>query len=317
MLCSRLISNHNNFRDGIQAVDQRLLKLLGGKEDIYPQVLEERFPRVFGKILELIETPHIEDFLQDLMVDKRGGERAGFPPEAAAEIIRLSNYFHSLREEDKEINAWGDIPEYKRQEVEQLGYEFTPQGLLKSVEDGNQDAVQVFLSCGVDLEIRDERDWTPLMISAFNGNEEFALLLIKCGAKISTCDKTGYTPLHWAAYNGYDKVVKLLLDKGADPNVQSQFGWTALMQSATRGHLLACGYLLAKGADVNLTSMDGWTALHKAANNGHTQIVKLLLDKGANRYAQYQDGSTPLDLAVKAEHQDIVDLLHPGNRISV
>lgn len=298
-------------------MDKRLLKRLDGNENIYPKVLEARFQRVFNKILELCETEHIEPYLEDLMLDKRGGERAGFPPEAAVEIIRLSNYFHALNQQiNKEVNPWDEVPLFKRDEVEKLGYDFTPQGLLKSVEEGNQDAVQVFLSCGVDLEVRDERDWTPLMISAFNGNEEFALLLIKCGAKITARDRTGYTPLHWAAYNGYDKVVKLLLDKGADPNIQSQFGWTALMQAATRGHLVSCAYLVAQGADVNLSSVDGWTAIHKAANNGHTQIVKLLLEKGADRYAQYQDGSTPLDLAVKSGHQSIVDLLNPGQRLS-
>jgi ankyrin repeat protein len=298
-------------------MDQRLLKMLDGNEDIYPHLLEARFPRVFNKLLELSETTHLEVFLQDLLMDKHGGERAGFPPEVAREIFRLGNFLHALQQQEKEISAWDEVPQYKRDEVERCGYEFTPQGLLKSVEDGNQDAVQVFLSCGVDLEVRDERDWTPLMISSFNGNEAFALLLIKCGAKIATRDKAGYTPLHWAAYNGFSNVVKMLLEKGADPNVQSQFGWTALMQAATRGHLLACAYLLAQGADVNLASVDGWTALHKAANNGHTQIVKLLLEKGANRLAQYQDGNTPLDLATKAEHQDIIALLNSWQARSV
>lgn len=293
-------------------MDPRLLKLLGSKEDIYPHGLEDRFPRVFNKLIELLDTPHIDAFLQDLLMDKRGGERAGFPPDVAREIFRLLNFFHEAKEQVKEINAWDAVPQYKREEAERCGYDFTPQGLLKSVEDGNQNAVQLFLSCGVDLEVRDERDWTPLMISSFNGNEEFALLLIKCGAKISTRDKAGYAPLHWAAYNGYANVVKILLEKGADPNVQSQFGWTALMQAATRGHLLACAYLLAQGADVNLSSVDGWTALHKASNNGHTQIVKLLLEKGADRFAKYQDGNTPLDLAVKAGHQDIITLLSSG-----
>lgn len=291
-------------------MDQRLFKLLGSDEARYPQLLEAKFPRVFAKILELIDTPHIESYLDDLMVDKRGGDRAGFPPEAAAEIIRLGNYLHAMSKKGQTVGAWDDVPQYKREEVERFGYEFTPQGLLKSVEENNQDAVHVFLSCGVDLEVRDERDWTPLMISSFNGNEAFALLLIKCGAKIAARDRNGYTPLHWAAFNGFANVVKALMEKGADPNAVSQFGWTALMQAATRGHLLACGYLIARGAEVNLATLDGWTALHKAANNGHIQIVKLLLEKGADRYARYQDGRTALDLAAKAKHYEIVDMLN-------
>jgi len=291
-------------------MDQRLFKLLGNNDALYPHLLEDKFPRVFGKILELIETPHIQVYLDDLMVDKLGGNRAGFPPDAAAEIIRLGNYLHAMNKQGKEVSLWDNIPQFKRDEVARLGYNFTPQGLLKSVEDNNQDVVQVFLSCGVDLEVRDERDWTPLMISSFNGNEEFALLLIKCGAKINARDRNGYTPLHWGAFNGYGNVVRALLQKGADPNAVSQFGWTALMQAATRGHLLACAYLIAQGADVNIATVDGWTALHKAANNGHTQIVKLLLEKGADRNARYQDGTTPLDLATKAGQPEIIALLN-------
>lgn len=287
-----------------------LLNLLNGNEDIYPRVLEERFPRVFGKILELWQTPHIDSYLQDLMVDKRAGDRQGFPPDAAMEIIRLSNYLHELRSAAKEAQAWEDIPEYKRHELMRLGYEFSANGLLKSVENNNHSAVQVFLSCGVDLEVRDERNWTPLMVAAFNGNLEFAQLLIKCGARYSTRDKNGYTPLHWASYNGHVDVVKMLIEKGAAPDQPSQFGWTALMQAATRGHLLVCAYLIFRGADVNLATTDGWTSLHKAANNGHTEIVKLLLNKGANRYAKYQDGNTPIDLAIKAGHLDIVAMLN-------
>ncbi len=291
-------------------MNERLLSLLKGNEDIYPHVLEERFPRVFGKLLELWQTPHIDDYLKDLMVDKRAGDRQGFPPAAAMEIIRLSNYLHELRAAGKEVQAWEDIPEYKRQELIRLGYDFSPHSLLKSVEDNNQNAVQVFLSCGVDLEVRDERNWTPLMVAAFNGNLEFAQLLIKCGSRVATRDKSGYTPLHWAAYNGHVDLVKLLIEKGAEPDSPSQFGWTALMQAATRGHVLACAYLIFRGADVNLATTDGWTSLHKAANNGHTEIVKLLLSKRANRFAKYRDGSTPLDLAIKAGHLDIVEMLN-------
>ena len=151
-------------------MNERLLNLLEGNEDIYPHMLEEKFPRVFGKLLELWQTPHIDTYLQDLMVDKRAGDRQGFPPEAAMEIIRLSNYLHELRNTGKEVQAWDDIPEYKRHELMRIGYEFSPTGLLKSIEDNNQNAVQVFLSCGVDLEVRDDRNWTPLMVAAFNGN---------------------------------------------------------------------------------------------------------------------------------------------------
>ena len=118
-------------------MNPRLLKLLNGNEDIYPHLLEEKFPRVFNKLLELWQTQHIEAYLQDLMMDNRAGNREGFPPAAATEIIRLSNYVHELLNPGKEIDAWDQVPEYKRHELERFGYEFNAQGLLKAVEDNN------------------------------------------------------------------------------------------------------------------------------------------------------------------------------------
>lgn len=292
----------------MKSLNQKLLKALRGDDTRYPHLLEERYPRVFGNLLASLEAQHIADFLQDLLMDKRGGAREGFPTEVAKEIFQLLNFFQE-QGTSVELDAWGQIPEYKRLELQQFGYEFTPESFFKAVEEGDENVTQIFLSCGVDLEARDEREWTPLMVSSFNGNEAFALLLLKCGAKISVQDKNGYTPLHWAAFSGFTEVVKLLLDKGANANTQSLYGWTALMQAATRGHLLPCAYLIANHADVNLKSVDGWTALHKAANNGHTDIVKLLLSKGADRFAEYQDGTTPLDLATKAKHAEIIQLL--------
>ncbi len=291
-------------------MNPRLLDLLHGDTAIYPHVLEEKFPRVFNKLLELWQTPHIEAYLQDLMVDKRGGDRDGFPPEAATEIMRLGNYLHASRNAAPAASVWDEVPEYKRHEIERFGYDFSAAGLMKSVEENHVDAVQTFLTCGVDLEACDERNWTPLMAAAFNGNLAFTQLLVKSGAKLTTRDRNGYTPLHWAAYNGHAEVVKYLISKGVETDTRSHFGWTALMQAATRGHLVTCAYLISQGADVNAVTSDGWTSLHKAANNGHLEIVKLLLSKGASRAAKYQDGSTPLDLALKAKRLDIADLLN-------
>ena len=60
-------------------MNERLLKILEGHTEIYPYILEEKFSRVFNKIMELCETKLIEAYLLDLMVDSSGGTRQGFP----------------------------------------------------------------------------------------------------------------------------------------------------------------------------------------------------------------------------------------------
>jgi ankyrin repeat protein len=298
-------------------MDEKVLQILNGNKSQYPHALERQFVRILNRIVELWDTPQIESYLQDLMLDTRGGTRQGFPKEVASDIFNLSRVYDnyvSQKTQPKSTDAWSDILERSKLEAEQKGFVVIPGDFMKSIESGNVEVVQKSLLQGVDLESRDERHWTPLMISSFNGNEKLAMILICKGANIHVRDRTGYTPLHWTAYNGFDKVVEMLVREGADVNARSDFGWTPLIQAATRGHMIVVMRLVAGGADVNAISNDGWTALHKAAINGHEQIVKFLLSKGADPEIEYTDGSTALTLAIKNRHSGIIELLQSYNK---
>lgn len=298
-------------------MNEIMLKLVMGKDNLYPRALEQQFPRIVNKIIELWDTPQMEAYFLDLMVDKRGG-RQGFPGVVATEIYYLSQVYDRTRklEKGKDVNPWAHLNLNKQQEIAGKGYQYSAQGFLKSAEAGDKSAILLFLESGIDINTRDERGWTPLMISSFNGNEEIAELLIRSGADVHAKDNAGYGPIHWAAFNGFDKVIKLLLGKGANPNAQSNFGWTPVMQAATRGHLAAVKQMIDGRADVNLASKDGWTALHKATSNGHVDVVKLLLTAGANPDLKYQDGSTALSIATKNRNDALIALLcaisHPS-----
>lgn len=292
-------------------LNERVLQRLNGEERYYPHLLEQQFPRVLHRIIDLWDSPDIEHYFQELMVDSRGGARQGFPTAVASEIFALYNFYSSQHQHpEAHANVWETIPELKEHELRELGYTYSRESFASAVEAGNASAVKVFLSCGVDVDARDEREWTPLMISSFNGHEDMAALLVRCGARIQAQDRNGYTPLHWAAFNGFLSVVELLLAKGARIDAPSQFGWTALMQAATRGHAQVVATLLARGADPDNKTQDGWVALHKAAANGHSEVVLLLLEKGANRAIAYPDGSTALSLAEKNHHTQIVRILN-------
>ncbi len=293
-------------------MDEKLLHMLNGREALYPKKLEQQYPRVLNRIIELWYSVAIDSYLTNLLVDDRG-DRHGFPPDVVSELFTLGQVHAKLRSQkdpSTEItDPWANVDNSKRTDLIRQGYDFSPKGFIQSAEKNDREAVALFLGSGMDVDTRDDRGWTPLMVSAFNGNEEMALLLIRCGADINAKDKAGYGPLHWASFNGYSNVVKLLIEKGANPNALSNHGWTPLLQAATRGHLIAAGQLIAGGANVNLASNDGWMPLHKAAANGHTEMVKLLIAKGADRGAQYSDGTTPMDLAAKNKHKVIAALL--------
>lgn len=304
------------FEHTSQIMNPRLLNILDNREQNYPHALEQQYPRVLDRIMELWDSTDIDAYFTDLMVSNRP-DRKGFPPQVASDIMYLSSV-HGRQHVREEVSHLGNAPRTIQQEqaprtiqqeIEQQGVPYSPQGFLKACESGKSGMVALFLNSGMNVDTCDDRQWTPLMISAFNGNQEMAALLIKSGAYIHHKDTAGYTPLHWAAFNGFTKVVKLLLDKQADVNARSNHGWSALLQAATRGHLSVSMMLIEKGADVNAASNDGWTPLHKATANGHFAEVMLLLEKGANPGAKYGDGATALDLAIKNRDEKIVAAL--------
>lgn len=294
-------------------MNEAMLKLLGGRTNLYPHELGKRYMRIVNRIVELWDTPEIDSYFSELMLDTRGGTRQGFPMEVVSEIMLLSKVHdltHCKENALPQRDPWVEVERNKRLEIEALGYDCTPEGFLKAVEKGDRKATAAYLSAGLPVDAQDERGWTPLMVSAFNGNEELAELLIRSGADVHIKDHGGYGPMHWAAFNGFRKVVRMLASKNADVNARSHHGWTPLLQAATRGHLDACIALIGAGADVNLGSNDGWTPLHKACANGHGDIVELLLLRGANRNAHYGDAVTPLALAIKNRREDIVAMLN-------
>src|SRR5262245_51627992 len=99
---------------------------------------------------------------------------------------------------------------------------------------------------------------------------------VKKGADVNAKDSKGFTALMIAAEKGLTPIVQVLLDKGADANdKEPKQGRTALMLAAGNGHLETVQALLAKGADVQEKDVNGRTALIIAADKGLTPMVQL------------------------------------------
>jgi hypothetical protein len=89
-------------------MNQKMLELLGEHADKYPKAIEQQFPHVFAKLLELWGTDEMRSFLDDLMMSKRPG-RQGFPDVAAAEVWALSSAYSKLNPSPESGSPFDDL----------------------------------------------------------------------------------------------------------------------------------------------------------------------------------------------------------------
>ena len=91
----------------------------------------------------------------------------------------------------------------------------------------NAELVELLLSYGARLEIRDDGEWTALHWASAEDSLEVAEYLIEMGADIEAESEDG-TPLHCASNGNALEVAKLLIDSGADVNAKDRIGGSPL-----------------------------------------------------------------------------------------
>ena len=89
----------------------------------------------------------------------------------------------------------------------------------------------------VDVDVRDERQHSALMLAAYGGHLAIVALLLRYGADPNATDSSGNTVLMCAAFNGHIDTVRLLLGSGADPTRTNAAGMDAPAFAAQFGRL--------------------------------------------------------------------------------
>ncbi len=104
--------------------------------------------------------------------------------------------------------------------------------------------------------------------------------LLEKGADVEVKDEKGWTPLMWACAKGHADVARLMIENGADIEAKSEDGSTALMFACWKGHADVARLMIEKGADVKAKGVKGVTALMWACVNGHADVARLMIEKG-------------------------------------
>jgi len=158
---------------------------------------------------------------------------------------------------------------------------------------GQFEKIKKFIKSGFDVNSRDEKGRTSLILACHNDNRDIVNLLITNGAEVNASDNIGLTPLHEAARNGYKNIVEQLIERGANVNAKTlddpgPYDWFYEHWQACSTPLhLAVSYidvtkvLVSNGADINAKDEGGHTPLQNAVFHGDKNVVEFLIAKGA------------------------------------
>jgi ankyrin repeat protein len=218
--------------------------------------------------------------------------------------------------------------------------------LIEAVQCGGiQPVLDTLLGCS-NLNVRDSKGRTPLIIAAMNGSVDLVKKLLKFNASVHVKDESDISVISHACRQGHLDVVKVLAEeKDFDPTLRNWRGTPATV-AASEGHYHILRFLLpimtidaiktefvraggrgqdgtarlilkfvtdkdinARGIYINAKDIRTNTALHYAAANDRPRLVQFLLQRGAGLEVTDSSGMTPLADATKAASLEALKLL--------
>ena len=91
----------------ISFLREKMLALLGDKASAYPRQIEQHFPRILAKLVDLWGKPAAGAYLNELMFSDDRTNRQGFPSDVASELLRLSMLHDALLSPKKPSSQGG------------------------------------------------------------------------------------------------------------------------------------------------------------------------------------------------------------------
>lgn len=192
---------------------------------------------------------------------------------------------------------------------------FRDSQLLNAAGTGDAEKISLLLDAGADLEARDDRDRTALLVASAADHLDAARVLVSAGADPDALDDRHDTPWLVTGVTGSVAMARVLLEASPDLTIRNRFGGVSHIPASERGHADYVAFAVEQ-TDIAIDHVNdlGWTALLEAVILGRgtepwQRIVETLVDHGADTSIADRDGVTPLQHARRLGFTEIADIL--------
>lgn len=187
--------------------------------------------------------------------------------------------------------------------------------LLSAARGGNAAKVALLLAAGADVETRDFRERTPLLLAVTEDRVDAARALVAAGADPDALDDRHDTPWLVTGVTGSVEMAKVLLPAKPDLTIRNRFGGISIIPASERGHDEYVAYVV-ESTDIAVNHVNDldWTALLEAVILGKgtgawQRIVQTLVDHGADVTIADRNGVTALQHARNSGFTTIAEIL--------
>lgn len=171
-------------------------------------------------------------------------------------------------------------------------------------------ALQSLAARGFDLNTLDPAGQHPLYLALRDEADRAALYLLgQQRVQVEHRNAKGESPLMMAAFKGKPELVRRLIERQAEVNKP---GWAPLHYAATHpgeNSVAVVRLLLEHHAYIDAESPNRSTPLMMAAHYGHPRVVRLLLEEGADPLLKNEQGLSAIDFARRADRADAAEAI--------
>lgn len=124
------------------------------------------------------------------------------------------------------------------------------QYFFDAAREGHREMLAEFIDARYDLDTRDDKGYTALILAAYHGHRAAVEQLLVAGADPCAQDKRGNTALMGAIFKGELGIARRLMQADCAPDQRNNAGQTAAMYAALFQRKEILDALAAKGADL-------------------------------------------------------------------